>query len=135
MYSVTITLYWEILITQDMLYMEAGNKHNSNTTYSFSHGNVTMCKLKIIHLYKITRVRWRFCDVAHKHSCPLRISPLENILKFKHLFISRVRIEIILLYGELSFINACCRADAIFNSLQLRRCELIHRNLPSNIPR
>ena len=30
------------------------------------------------------------------------MSPLENILKCKHLFISRVRIEIILLYGELS---------------------------------
>ena len=46
-----------------------------------------------------------FCDVAHKHSCPPRLSPLENILKCKHLFISRVRIEIILLYGELSLIK------------------------------
>ena len=46
---------------------------------------------------KITSVRWRFCDVAHKHSCLLRMSPLENILNCKHLFISRVGIEIILL--------------------------------------
>ena len=52
------------------------------------------------------RERWRFCDVAHKHSCPPRMSPLETILKCKHLFISRVRIEMILLYGELSLINA-----------------------------
>ena len=29
----------------------------------------------------------------------------ENIIKCKHLFISRVRIEIVLLYGELSLIN------------------------------
>ena len=54
---------------------------------------------------KITRVKWRFCDVAHKHSCLPRMSPVENILKCKYLFISRVRIEIILLYGELSLIN------------------------------
>ena len=32
---------------------------------------------------------------------------LETILKCKHLFISRVRIEISLLCGELSLINAC----------------------------
>ena len=55
---------------------------------------------------KIMRIRWRFCDIAHKQSCPPRMSPLENILKCKHLFISHVRIEIISLYGELSLINA-----------------------------
>ena len=54
------------------------------------------------------------------------------IIKFSFLY--RVRIEIILLYCELSLINACCyRADATINSLRLRRRELIHRNLPSNI--
>ena len=41
-----------------------------------------------------------------KHSCPPRMSPLENILKCKNLLISRVRIEIILLNDELSFIKA-----------------------------
>ena len=55
---------------------------------------------------KITCVRWRFCDFAHKHSSSPRTSPPENILTRKHLFISRVRIKIILLYGELSLINA-----------------------------
>ena len=43
------------------------------------------------------------CDITHKHSCPPR---KENILKCKHLFISCVRIKIILLYGELSLINS-----------------------------
>ena len=41
-----------------------------------------------------------------KRSCPPRMSPVENILKCKHVCISCVRIEIILLYGELSLINA-----------------------------
>ena len=44
----------------------------------------------------------------------------------KFSFLYRVRIEIILLYCELSLINACCcRADATINSLRLRRRELI----------
>ena len=82
------------------------------------------------------RARWRFYDATHKHLCVPRMSPLENIFKCKHLCISCVRIEIILLYGELSLISAGrCRADAIFNSLRLRCRELIHRNLPSNFPR
>ena len=51
-------------------------------------------------------------------------------------FIIRVRIEIILLYGELSLIkSSCCWADATFNSLRLRRREFIHRNLRSHILR
>ena len=45
---------------------------------------------------------WRFCDIAHKDLCPPTRSPQENTLKCKHLFISHVRMEIILLYGELS---------------------------------
>ena len=40
-----------------------------------------------------------------KHSCLPRMSPQENILKCKHSFISHVRIEIILLYVEISLIN------------------------------
>ena len=68
-------------------------------------------------LNKIPRERWCSCDVAHKHSCPLRMSPLENVLKCKHFLISRVRIKMILLDFELSLINAlCCRVDMIFNS-------------------
>ena len=52
----------------------------------------------------------------------------------KFSFLYRVRIEIILLNCKLSLINACCcRADATINSLRLRRRELIHHNLPSNI--
>ena len=52
----------------------------------------------------------------------------------KFSFLYRVRIEIILLYCELSLINACCcQADATINSLRLRCRELIHSNLPSNI--
>ena len=52
-------------------------------------------------LNKITRLRWRICDVAHKHSCPPRMIPMENILKCKHLFMSRVRIVMILLLFKL----------------------------------
>ena len=32
----------------------------------------------------MTHVRWRFCDVAHKHPCPLRMSPLENVLEISN---------------------------------------------------
>ena len=54
---------------------------------------------------KIMRMRWHICDVVHKHSCTPRTSPLENFVKSKHIFISCVGIEIILLYDELSLIN------------------------------
>ena len=46
-----------------------------------------------------------YFDITHKHSCPPRMSPLENIIKCKHLFLSCARIKIILLYCELSLIN------------------------------
>ena len=46
-----------------------------------------------------------YCNFASFSRVSIQ-SPLENILKCKHLFISRVRIEIILVYGELTLINA-----------------------------
>ena len=64
-----------------------------------------MLELTIIYCKQNYAHKMAFCDVPYKHSCPLRTSPLENILKCKHLFISRVRIEIILLHGEVSLIN------------------------------
>ena len=47
------------------------------------------------------------------------MSPLENILKSKHLFISRVRIEIILLCGEL-FLMLSGRCDTVNSEIFAR---------------
>ena len=57
------------------------------------NGNATVSKLTIIHCIQDNALR--FCDDTHKHTCPPKMSPLENVLKCKHLFISRVRIEIL----------------------------------------
>ena len=55
----------------------------------------TACKLTIIYCKQNSARMVAFYDVAQKNSCPPRMSPMENSLKRKHLFISRVRIGII----------------------------------------
>ena len=101
------------IVTYPPCYNISSNNYVAIDVFYIYYSNATLSSfplnlMETFTVNKITRVSvmWRFCDVAHKHSCPPRMSPLENILKRKNLFISRVRIEIILLYGELSLINA-----------------------------
>ena len=112
---------------------------NSNTTLLFFPLNLyrKRHRVKINDNSRLTKLRVKERAFVTSHvNIYVRGKGVHRrtLSQCKFSFLYRVRIEIILLYCELSLINACCcRADATINSLRLRRRELIHRNPPSNI--